>query len=96
MEKKIFITGGTGSFGKAFVNLTLKKLGNDFIQLTGNDDNALEFNKRGGAGAISVTANIAPNYVPIFKNIQNLKMIVNLKRQKNLMKFYNQFTMQCL
>ena len=30
-----------------------------FIQLTGNDDNALEFNKRGGVGSISVTANIA-------------------------------------
>ena len=35
-------------------------MGKDFIQLTGNDDNALEFNKRGGVGAISVTANIAP------------------------------------
>ena len=35
-------------------------MGNDFIQLTGNDDNALDFNKRGGVGAISVTANIAP------------------------------------
>ena len=27
---------------------TSKKMGKDFIQLTGNDDNALEFNKRGG------------------------------------------------
>ena len=27
-------------------------MGKDFIQLTGNDDNALEFNKRGGVGAI--------------------------------------------
>ena len=34
-------------------------MGKDFIQLTGNDDNALEFNKLGGAGAIGVTANIA-------------------------------------
>ena len=34
-------------------------MGKDFIQLTGNDDNALEFNKRGGVGAIGVTANIA-------------------------------------
>ncbi len=37
-----------------------KKMGADFIQLTGEDGNALEFNKRGGVGAISVTANIAP------------------------------------
>ena len=35
-------------------------MGKDFIQLTGNDDNAFEFNKRGGVGIISVTANIAP------------------------------------
>tara|TARA_B100000575_G_scaffold288572_1_gene288847 strand:- start:991 stop:1335 length:345 start_codon:yes stop_codon:yes gene_type:complete len=34
-------------------------MGKEFIQLTGNDDNALEFNKRGGAGAIGVTANVA-------------------------------------
>ena len=35
------------------------KMGTDFVQLTGNDDNALEFNKLGGVGAIGVTANIA-------------------------------------
>ena len=39
---------------------TMKKLGNEFIQLTGEDGLALEFNKRGGVGVISVTANIAP------------------------------------
>jgi len=35
-------------------------MGKEFIQLTGEDANALEFNKRGGVGCISVTANIAP------------------------------------
>ena len=44
-----------------------KKMGNEFIQLTGNDDNALEFNKRGGVGAISVTANIAPKLCSDFQ-----------------------------
>ena len=39
---------------------TLKKLGPEFIQLTGEDGLALKFNKRGGVGIISVTANIAP------------------------------------
>jgi 4-hydroxy-tetrahydrodipicolinate synthase len=39
---------------------TIKKLGNEFIQLTGEDGLALRFNKRGGVGIISVTANIAP------------------------------------
>ncbi|MDC0569658.1 4-hydroxy-tetrahydrodipicolinate synthase, partial [Candidatus Pelagibacter sp.] len=43
------------------------KMGNDFVQLTGNDDNALEFNKRGGVGAISVTANIAPKLCANFQ-----------------------------
>ena len=39
---------------------SIKKLGPEFIQLTGEDGLALEFNKRGGVGVISVTANIAP------------------------------------
>ena len=42
-------------------------MGESFIQLTGNDDNALEFNKRGGVGAISVTANIAPKLCSDFQ-----------------------------
>ena len=42
-------------------------MGDEFIQLTGNDDNALEFNKRGGIGAISVTANIAPKLCSDFQ-----------------------------
>ncbi len=43
------------------------KMGDDFIQLTGEDYNALEFNKRGGVGAISVTANIAPKLCSDFQ-----------------------------
>ena len=49
------------------VNQQKKKMGEEFIQLTGNDDNALEFNKRGGVGAISVTANIAPKLCAEFQ-----------------------------
>tara|TARA_A100001011_G_scaffold206701_1_gene214870 strand:+ start:2322 stop:3194 length:873 start_codon:yes stop_codon:yes gene_type:complete len=41
------------------VTMQLNKMGKDFIQLTGEDDNAIEFNKRGGSGCISVTANVA-------------------------------------
>jgi 4-hydroxy-tetrahydrodipicolinate synthase len=36
-----------------------KAMGKDFIMLTGEDGNAIEFNKRGGRGCISVTANVA-------------------------------------
>ena len=57
-------------------------MGKDFIQLTGNDDNALEFNNRGGVGAISVTANIAPNFVQIFKNFLNQKMKMRSQKLK--------------
>ncbi|MAJ66488.1 MAG: 4-hydroxy-tetrahydrodipicolinate synthase [Candidatus Pelagibacter sp.] len=38
----------------------LKKMGPEFILMTGEDGLAFEFNKRGGVGCISVTANIAP------------------------------------
>ena len=48
------------------------KMGNDFIQLTGNDDNAFEFNKRGGVGAISVTANIAPKLCSDFQKASKI------------------------
>ena len=48
-------------------------MGNEFIQLTGNDDNALEFNKRGGVGAISVTANIAPKLCSEFQKFSIMK-----------------------
>ncbi|MBT4878648.1 MAG: 4-hydroxy-tetrahydrodipicolinate synthase [Alphaproteobacteria bacterium] len=35
-------------------------IGNDFIQLSGEDGSVIEYNKQGGVGVISVTANIAP------------------------------------
>jgi len=57
LKNIIGVKDATGDLNR--VNQQLKKMGKDFIQLTGNDDNALEFNKRGGVGSISVTANIA-------------------------------------
>ena len=48
-------------------------MGKDFIQLTGNDDNALDFNKSGGVGAISVTANIAPKLCSEFQKYSVMK-----------------------
>ena len=52
------VKDATGDLNR--LDQTIKKLGSDFIQLTGEDGLALEFNKRGGVGIISVTANIAP------------------------------------
>ena len=51
------VKDATGNLNR--VDQQLKAMGNEFIQLTGNDDNAFEFNKRGGVGAIGVTANVA-------------------------------------
>jgi 4-hydroxy-tetrahydrodipicolinate synthase len=41
--------------------------GNDFCQLSGNDDLALAFNAMGGVGCISVTANVAPRLCAEFQ-----------------------------
>ena len=46
LKNIIGVKDATGDLNR--VDQTLKKLGKDFLQLTGNDDNALEFNKRGG------------------------------------------------
>ena len=65
LKNIIGVKDATGDLNR--VDQTLKKIGSEFIQLTGNDDNALEFNKRGGVGAISVTANIAPKLCSEFQ-----------------------------
>ena len=65
LKNIIGVKDATGDLTR--VDKTLKKLGKDFIQLTGNDDNALEFNRKGGVGAISVTANIAPKLCSDFQ-----------------------------
>ena len=70
LKNIIGVKDATGDLDR--VNETIKKIGKDFIQLTGNDDNALEFNRRGGVGAISVTANIAPKLCSEFQKLSVL------------------------
>ena len=70
LKNIVGVKDATGDLNR--VNETLKKLGKDFIQLTGNDDNALEFNLRGGVGSISVTANIAPKLCSEFQKFSIL------------------------
>ncbi len=50
------------------VDQQLKKMGPEFIQLSGEDGTALEFNLRGGVGCISVTANVAAKLCSEFQN----------------------------
>jgi len=65
LKNIVGVKDATGDLDR--VDQTLEKMGKDFIQLTGNDDNAFEFNKRGGVGTISVTANIAPKLCSDFQ-----------------------------
>ena len=47
------------------------KMGDEFIMLSGNDENTLEFNKLGGVGCISVSANVAPKMCSDFHKLCN-------------------------
>ena len=55
-----------------------EKMGSEFIQLSGEDGTALEFNARGGVGCISVTANIAPKLCAEFQEASLSKNNSNL------------------
>ena len=65
LKNIVGVKDATGDLNR--VDQQKAKMGSEFIQLTGNDDNALEFNKRGGVGSISVTANIAPKLCSDFQ-----------------------------
>ena len=71
LKNIVGVKDATGDLDR--VDQQKNKMGNDFIQLTGNDDNALEFNKRGGVGAISVTANIAPKLCSDFQKVSKIE-----------------------
>ena len=70
------VKDATGDLNR--LDQTIKKLGNEFIQLTGEDGLAFEFNKRGGVGIISVTANIAP------KLCSEMQMLSKSKKDEDL------------
>jgi 4-hydroxy-tetrahydrodipicolinate synthase len=61
----VAIKDATGNLAR----VTAQRLacGEDFIQLSGNDDMALGFNAMGGVGCISVTANVAPKLCSDFQ-----------------------------
>ena len=84
LKNIIGVKDATGDLDR--VNQTLEKLGKEFLQLTGNDDNAFEFNKRGGKGAISVTANIAPKLCSDFQKFSLSNNNDELKEAENLNK----------
>lgn len=59
------VKDATGNLGR--VTDQRLKCGEDFCQLSGNDDMALGFNAMGGVGCISVTANVAPKLCSEFQ-----------------------------
>ena len=81
LKNIVGVKDATGNLDR--VDQQLKAMGKDFIQLTGNDDNALEFNKRGGVGAISVTANIAPKLCSQFQALSILNDYKSINETKN-------------
>ena len=66
------------------IDQTIKKLGPEFIQLTGEDGFALEFNKRGGVGIISVTANVAPKLCSDFQKFSKSKSDNEIKEAERI------------
>jgi 4-hydroxy-tetrahydrodipicolinate synthase len=63
--KIVAIKDATGNLGR--VSAQRLACGEDFCQLSGNDDMALGFNAMGGVGCVSVTANVAPKLCSDFQ-----------------------------
>jgi len=61
----IGVKDATGNLAR--VSAQRQACGQEFIQLSGNDDMALGFNAMGGRGCISVTANVAPKLCSQFQ-----------------------------
>ena len=76
LKNIIGVKDATGDLNR--VDEQKKKMGPDFIQLSGEDGTALDFNLRGGVGCISVTANVAPKLCSEFQESSTAKNNSNL------------------
>src|ERR687892_1798023 len=63
--KIVAVKDATGNLAR--VSAQRLACGEDFCQLSGNDDMALGFNAMGGVGCVSVTANVAPRLCAEFQ-----------------------------
>ena len=82
LKNIVGVKDATGNLDRA--SLQKEKMGKGFIQLTGEDGNVLEFNKRGGVGCISVTANIAPKLCSDFQNFSKSKNNNEIKEAERI------------
>ena len=69
LKNIVGVKDATGDLDRATAQKN--KMGDEFIMLTGNDENAYEFNKRGGVGCISVSSNVAPKLCSEFQKFSN-------------------------
>ena len=76
------VKDATGDLNR--LDKTIKKLGPNFIQLTGEDGLAFEFNKRGGVGIISVTANVAPKMCSDMQKLSKSSSDQDLKQAEKI------------
>ena len=79
LKNIVGVKDATGDLSRA--DQQLKAMGKEFIMLTGEDSNALEFNKRGGSGCISVTANVAAK---LCAEMQNASLSANNQDQQGI------------
>ena len=82
LKNIVGVKDATGDLNR--LDQTIKKLGPEFIQLTGEDGLAFEFNKRGGVGIISVTANIAPKLCSEMQNYSKSKSGNEIKEAERI------------
>jgi 4-hydroxy-tetrahydrodipicolinate synthase len=69
--KIVAVKDATGNLDR--VSAQRLACGDDFVQLSGNDDMALAFNAMGGVGCISVSANVAPKLCSDFQKAMREK-----------------------
>lgn len=82
LKNIVGVKDATGDLNR--LDQTIKKLGPEFIQLTGEDGLAFKFNQRGGVGIISVTANIAPKLCADMQKFSKSKSDNELKEAERI------------
>jgi 4-hydroxy-tetrahydrodipicolinate synthase len=79
LKNIVGVKDATGDLNRA--EQQRRAMGDKFIMLTGEDTNALEFNKKGGTGCISVTANVAAKLCSEMQNASLEKNNVDLQKR---------------
>ena len=82
LKNIVGVKDATGDLNR--LDQTINKLGSECRQLTGEDGLSFEFNKRGGVGIISVTANIAPKLCSEMQNYSKSKSGNEIKEAERI------------